>query len=192
MICAGGGAAAISAVYTTATLDNFVTRTDAGTIDSTIGVGSFDWVKDSGEYTPATFGGGTTNSVDSWAAVTLALRPMISNLSVSPSSSTSPSSSESPSSSTSPSASISPSVSPSQSPSLSISPSTSPSASVSPSSPVTTIKIDYWKFISVRNMWDDRTDISTVFTDRTKTTTTFTNRTKPSSLWTNRDRTTNF
>lgn len=73
IVAVGASAAATGAVFTTATLSNFFTVTSPDTNDANLGFGSFDWV--SGTYTPAQFGGGTTNAVDSWAALTLALRP---------------------------------------------------------------------------------------------------------------------
>jgi hypothetical protein len=57
----------------TSTLPNFITATQGDTTSVTIGSGAFEWV--SGTYTPAQFGGNSTSTNYSWAAVTLALRP---------------------------------------------------------------------------------------------------------------------
>lgn len=73
VIATGSGAAATGAVFTTATLSNFLSVSGADTIDGTVGMGSFAWT--SGTYTPAQFTGGTTGSGDSWAGLTLVLRP---------------------------------------------------------------------------------------------------------------------
>lgn len=73
VIATGAGASTTGAVYTTATLSNFLTKTQVDDNDSMTGMGSFAW--SSGTYTPAQFGGGTTDAGDSWAAVTLVLRP---------------------------------------------------------------------------------------------------------------------
>lgn len=71
----GAGAAATGAVYTSSDLSNFITRTSADTYDSFQGIGSYSW--SSGTFDPAQFGGGTTGTGDSWAAVTLALKPRV-------------------------------------------------------------------------------------------------------------------
>lgn len=73
VIAVGGGAAATGAVFTSSDLSNFRTATSADTHDAMIGIGSYAW--SSGAFDPAKFGGGTTGMGDSWAAVTLALRP---------------------------------------------------------------------------------------------------------------------
>lgn len=72
IVMAGGGAAATGATYTSA-LTSFRTVTSADTNDAMLGVGYATWT--SGTYTPAQWTGGTTNAADSWAAVTIALRP---------------------------------------------------------------------------------------------------------------------
>lgn len=62
-----------SAIFTTATLSNFISGAQVETQDVMVGMGSYAW--SSGTYTPAAFGGGITNTSASWAAATLALRP---------------------------------------------------------------------------------------------------------------------
>ena len=73
IIAVGGAAAGTGAVFTSSDLSNFRTATSADTYDAMIGIGSYAW--SSGAFDPAQFGGGTTGTGDSWAAVTLALRP---------------------------------------------------------------------------------------------------------------------
>ena len=73
IICIGAGAAATGAVFTAAYLSNFRTATSVDTNDAMIGVGSVAW--SSGAYNPAVWTGGSTVTSNSWAAVTLALRP---------------------------------------------------------------------------------------------------------------------
>jgi hypothetical protein len=77
IIAIGGGAASTGAVYTTATLSHFLSANGADSADGTTGMGSFAWT--GGTYTPAQFGGGATsgNTTNSWAAMTLALRPAV-------------------------------------------------------------------------------------------------------------------
>lgn len=72
IIVAGGASAATGANFTSS-LSNFITTSSADTNDAMIGVGAFDWT--SGTYNPAAWTGGTTNAADSWAAMTIALRP---------------------------------------------------------------------------------------------------------------------
>jgi len=73
VIVAGAASQPTGAVFTSSDLSNFITATSPDTLDTVVGMGSFDWT--SGTFTPATWGGSTTASTDSWAAVTLALRP---------------------------------------------------------------------------------------------------------------------
>ena len=73
IIAVGGAAAATGAVFTSSDLSNFRTATSEDDCDAMIGIGSKDWT--SGSFDPAQFGGGTTGPGDSWAAVTMALRP---------------------------------------------------------------------------------------------------------------------
>ena len=73
IIAVGGAAAGTGAVFTSSDLSNFRTATSAGAWGAMIGIGSYAW--SSGAFDPAQFGGGTTGTGDSWAAVTLALRP---------------------------------------------------------------------------------------------------------------------
>lgn len=75
VIVAGGSAQATGATFTTSDLSNFRTVTSADTNDATAGMGSFAW--SSGAFNPAAFGGGTANAGDSWAAMTVALRPTV-------------------------------------------------------------------------------------------------------------------
>lgn len=79
IICCGvsGEANPASATFTTATLSNFVANGSSDTNSTNVGIGSFAW--SSGTYTPATFGGGSLSSANSWAAVSLALRPLGQN-----------------------------------------------------------------------------------------------------------------
>jgi hypothetical protein len=75
IVAIGAAAAATGAVFTTATLSSFRTVTSSDTYDAMLGVGQFAWT--SGTYTPAQFGGGTTGTGDSWAAMTIALRDIL-------------------------------------------------------------------------------------------------------------------
>lgn len=75
IIIAGAGAAATGAVFTAAYLSNFRTATSIDTQDAMVGVGSIAWT--SGAYDGAQWTGGTANAADSWAAVTIALRPAV-------------------------------------------------------------------------------------------------------------------
>lgn len=77
VIC-GGGAAGTGATYTAPAnfTTNFLTSSGADTTDAMVGSGYWDgWA--SGAVDPAVYTGGTTGATDSWAAFTLALRPMI-------------------------------------------------------------------------------------------------------------------
>lgn len=73
VIAVGAASAGTGAVFTSSDLSNFRTATSADTYDAMIGIGSYAWT--SGAFDPAQFGGGTTDAGDSWAAITLALRP---------------------------------------------------------------------------------------------------------------------
>ena len=76
IIATGAGAAGAGVAYTTASLSNFnAAAPGADTNDSMTAMGSFAW--SSGAYTPAQFGGGTTNAADSWVSQTLVLRPAV-------------------------------------------------------------------------------------------------------------------
>jgi hypothetical protein len=81
-----GGAASCTApgsVYTTTDLTNFIsTLYGTGSYKSKVGAGYYpSWT--SGAFDPAVFtGGGTDNTDNSWAAVTLALRPALSSVSL--------------------------------------------------------------------------------------------------------------
>lgn len=54
-------------------LSNFLSATSPDTLDATVGTGDFSWT--SGAFDPVAWLGGTTGVQDSWAAVTIALRP---------------------------------------------------------------------------------------------------------------------
>lgn len=74
VICLAGNALLSGpAGYTSSQLSNFVSQTATGTRATAAGVGSFAWT--SGTFTPTAWGGGSTNSGSSYAAVSLALRP---------------------------------------------------------------------------------------------------------------------
>ena len=80
VIC-GGGAAGAGANYTAPTnyTTNFLTANGADTTDAMVGMGyRLDWT--SGAENPAAFTGGTTGANDSWTAYTLALRPLLSDI----------------------------------------------------------------------------------------------------------------
>lgn len=72
IVMIGGGGTQTPATYTSS-LDNFLTQTRDSVYDAMIGIGSAAWT--SGTYTPAQWGGGSNAAADSWAAVTMALRP---------------------------------------------------------------------------------------------------------------------
>ncbi len=70
----GAGAASTGAVFTSSDMSDFRTYAQADVIDIAIGSGyKSDWT--SGAFDPAVFGGGADNISNSWAAVTLVLRP---------------------------------------------------------------------------------------------------------------------
>lgn len=69
----GGGAAATTSAWSAAYLSGLVQTQRANISDSAIATGYVDWT--SGAYDPAQFGLGSNNAADSWAAVTIALRP---------------------------------------------------------------------------------------------------------------------
>lgn len=74
VICLAGNALLSGpAGYTSSQLSNFVSQTATGTRATAAGVGSFAWT--SGTFTPTAWGGGSTNTGSSYAAVSLALRP---------------------------------------------------------------------------------------------------------------------
>lgn len=75
VIVAAGSAAAAGAIFISTDLSNFRTATSIGTYDAMVGIGSKSWT--SGAFDPAQFGGGTTGTGDSWAAITLVLRPAL-------------------------------------------------------------------------------------------------------------------
>lgn len=70
----GAAASAAGGTYTSSDLSGFVAGSQADTNDAQIGAGYFQWT--SGAFDPAAFGaGGTSTTNDSWAAMTVALRP---------------------------------------------------------------------------------------------------------------------
>lgn len=73
ILVAGAGATAAGAVFTSSDLSNFRSNTSPDSNDAMLGAGTFAW--SSGAFNPAQFGGGTTNAGDSWAAMSVALRP---------------------------------------------------------------------------------------------------------------------
>lgn len=82
VIVAGAGAAGTGAAFTASELSNFFTSTSPDGEDAMVGLGSYAWT--SGAFDPAAWTGGTTNAADSWAAVTLALRPAATSQSLTP------------------------------------------------------------------------------------------------------------
>jgi len=62
-----------AAAYTAAYLSNLVQAQGSDTFDAMIGMGRVDWT--SGAYDGAQFTGGTTATGDSWASMSIALRP---------------------------------------------------------------------------------------------------------------------
>lgn len=73
VVCMGVSADTSSSVFTSNTLDNFISIAQAETNDVMLGMGSFRW--SSGTYTPPQWTGGSNLTSGSWCAVTLALRP---------------------------------------------------------------------------------------------------------------------
>lgn len=76
VVVAGGGAAASAGSYLSSDLTNFRSVATSDSNDSVIGMGYIP--NTSGNIDPASFGGGgTTSTAASWAAVTLALTPIL-------------------------------------------------------------------------------------------------------------------
>lgn len=73
-IAYGVGATTAPANFTSSDLSNFLTTNDSNTHSMQIGMGSIAW-GGSGAIDPAQFGGGSTDSGDSWTSGTLVLRP---------------------------------------------------------------------------------------------------------------------
>lgn len=74
VVAIGGGASTTGAIFTSSDLSDFLTATSADNNDATIGMGHIGpWT--SGAVDAAIFGGGENDVLDSWAAITLALRP---------------------------------------------------------------------------------------------------------------------
>lgn len=75
IVAAAGAGATLVDTYTAGYLSNFLTSWGDDTNDAVVGMGNVAWT--SGAYNPAAFGtNGTDNSAFSWAAVTMALRPL--------------------------------------------------------------------------------------------------------------------
>ena len=75
ILVVGAGAGATGGLYTAGYLTDFRATTQVDNTDVNIASGYLAW-DGSGAYDPAAFGGGgTTTTADSWATVTLALRP---------------------------------------------------------------------------------------------------------------------
>lgn len=83
VIVAGAASAGAGAAFTASELSNFFTDTSPDGEDAMVGLGSYAWT--SGAFDPAAWTGGTTNAADSWAAVTLVLRPAATSQSLTPS-----------------------------------------------------------------------------------------------------------
>jgi hypothetical protein len=79
-IGASGHVGGSTPVYTSSDLTGFRTIGANDTYDTTIGAGYFNWV--SGTFDPAAFAIGGSTTSDAWAAVTLALRPILVNESI--------------------------------------------------------------------------------------------------------------
>lgn len=73
-----GATPTTGAVYTSSDLSNFLSVKSDNSTASQIGIGNILW-SGSGAVDPAVFGGGTNTTDDSWCAVSIALRPSISN-----------------------------------------------------------------------------------------------------------------
>jgi len=73
-VFSGAQAAATAAALTSSDLTAFASVNQADTNDIAVGAGYIEW-SGSGAMDPAVFGGGSNNSANSWAAVSIALRP---------------------------------------------------------------------------------------------------------------------
>lgn len=73
VVLAAGGSAAQTGSLFSSNLYNFITATSADISDATVGIGSALWV--SGSYNPVQWSGGVSTGEESWAAVTMVLRP---------------------------------------------------------------------------------------------------------------------
>ncbi len=76
-VFSGAQAAATAAALTSSDLTAFASVNQADTNDIAVAAGYIEW-SGSGAINPAAFGGGSSNSANSWAAVSLALRPAYS------------------------------------------------------------------------------------------------------------------
>lgn len=73
IIIVGASSASVTSPFVANYLLNLIQITSASTYDAAVAIGSVDWT--SGAYNGAQFTGGTTNSLDSWAALAFAIRP---------------------------------------------------------------------------------------------------------------------
>lgn len=83
IVLAGGASAGTGATFTASYLTAFRTVSSSDTNDAMVGIGHLAWT--SGPYDGAQWTGGTTNAADSWAAMSIALRPEPSSQSLTPS-----------------------------------------------------------------------------------------------------------
>jgi len=76
IVCGGAAHSGDGAAFTQSgsELSGFLSGTQVATVDATVGTGYKDWV--SGPFDPVAWTGSTTAATDSWAAVSLALRPV--------------------------------------------------------------------------------------------------------------------
>lgn len=77
IICGGAGAYSSVIAEYTSSLDNFVSKTQADSNSSYLGMGSYAWT--SGTYTPTSWGGGVLSVSASWCAFSLILTEGIKN-----------------------------------------------------------------------------------------------------------------
>ena len=81
VVVCGGGAAQSSSDFTASELTDFISAGGADTNDADVGSGYYTaWT--SGAFNPAKFGGGSTNSANSWGCTTIALRPAVVTVAV--------------------------------------------------------------------------------------------------------------
>ncbi len=73
VVAAGGSAATLTTAWTAAYLSKLIQSNGADTNDGRSALGNVAW--SSGAYNPAAFTGGSNNAANSWAAITMALRP---------------------------------------------------------------------------------------------------------------------
>jgi hypothetical protein len=73
VVAAGAGVAGTGAAFTSASLTGFVSANHAETNDCALGYG---YSLNKSGFDPAAFGGGNVNAANSWAAMTLGLKPL--------------------------------------------------------------------------------------------------------------------